>query len=156
MQGPGLTQKAPAAFLQVEALAAVIGFMDQLLLNQAPREPSPIRSAALLGIEPLTEIAGIRAMKLRQQLKNRPGLIGPVLPGCTGQTAVTATTGGNQLTNGEQQSLLPAGLSLSDGLHPPQLLLRQFNPPGFFDGIMARGAAQSALHGPPQAGAILG
>ena len=136
MQGPGLTQKAPAAFLQVEALAAVIGFMDQLLLNQTPREPSPVRGTALLGIEPLTEVAGIRAMELRQQLKNRPGLIGPVLPRSTGQTAVTATTGWNQFTNGEQQSLLPTGLSLSDGLHPAQLLLRQFNPPSFFDGIM--------------------
>jgi hypothetical protein len=42
MQRPGLAKKTPTTFSQIETLAAVIGFVDQFLLNKTPRQPSPV------------------------------------------------------------------------------------------------------------------
>ena len=79
MQWPGLTQETPATFLEKQALAAIVGFVNQLLLHQAPCEPSPVRRAALRAVEPFTQAAGINTMNLRQQFKNCRGFIRPVL-----------------------------------------------------------------------------
>ena len=79
MQWPGLTQEAPAAFLEIQTLTAVIGFMNQLLLNQPPRQPSPVRRTTFFSIESFTQSAGICAMNLRQQPQNSRGLVRPVL-----------------------------------------------------------------------------
>lgn len=60
MKWPGMMEKTSSALLDVKALAPIITFLDQLLLDQPTGKPTPMSRGSLLIIESITEVPGIR------------------------------------------------------------------------------------------------
>ena len=55
-----MMEKTSSAFLDVKALAPIITFLDQLLLDKTTGKPTPMGRRSLFSIESITELPGIR------------------------------------------------------------------------------------------------
>jgi hypothetical protein len=136
-------------------LGAVIALTNELLLHEPARKPTPTLFAAIKLPQSLSQAADVCSLTGIDHFQLFLGTICPILGLHISQATITAAARRRELTHREQQSLLSANLSLSNRLHPPQLLLRKLHAPNVVvGGLGFSSTSQSGLHRPAQAGSI--